>query len=70
MEERWKWKNINTELGKAVNSIRKVNNELRRETDRVRAEWWERQCCELEEMERKGRSDLLYAKVKELCQGN
>ena len=50
-EEGRKWKNVNTEQGRAV--YRKLNNELRKEMDRTRAKWWERQYCELEEMEEK-----------------
>ena len=65
MEERQKWKNVNTEHGRAM--YRKLNNKLCREMDRVHAKWWVNQCSELEEPERRGRSDLLYAKVKELC---
>ena len=38
--------------------------------NRARTEVWERQCSELEEQERKGRSVLLYAKVKQLCKGD
>ena len=68
MEERRKWRNLNKELGRAV--YRKLNNGQRRETDRAQIEWWERQFSELKELERKGRSDLLYAKVKELYQWN
>lgn len=48
---------------------RKFNNELCRETDGACAKWWESQCNKLEDLERIGRSDLIYAKVKELCQG-
>ena len=68
MEERRKWKNVNVEHGRATYG--KLNNELRRETDRARAKLWENQCSELEELERRWRSDLLYAKVKELCLGD
>jgi len=33
-----------------------LNNELRRATDKAREEWWEEQCQELENMDKKGRS--------------
>jgi hypothetical protein len=64
MEERRKWKNVNTDEGRKT--YRKINNELRRETDSAKEKWWEKECCELEEMDRRGRSDLMYAKVHEL----
>lgn len=66
MEERRKWKNVNTENGRKM--YRKLNNKLPRETDRARVSWWESQCSELGDLEGLGRSDLIYAKVKELCQ--
>ena len=46
MEERRKWKNVNTKHGRAM--YRKLNNELRKETDRARAKWLANQCSELE----------------------
>src|SRR6476469_7624819 len=39
MQERRKWKNKNTEEGKRT--YRRLNNELRRETDQARERWWE-----------------------------
>ena len=38
MQERRKWKNKNTEEGKKT--YRRLNNELRRETDQARKRWW------------------------------
>jgi len=64
MNERRKWKNVNTKVGE--NKYRELNNELRRETDRAREDWWREECDELEELHRKGRSDLMYAKVKQI----
>ncbi|KAG7494822.1 hypothetical protein JOB18_038345 [Solea senegalensis] len=64
MEKRRKWKNVNTVQGRMM--YRKLNNELRRETDKARSSWWEFHCNELEDLERMGRSDLVYAKVNEL----
>jgi hypothetical protein len=61
MEERRIWKNNNTEEGKT--KYKKLNHELRRATDKAREDWWEEQCQELENMEKKGRSDLMYSKV-------
>ena len=37
MQERRKWKNKNTEEGKRT--YRRLNNELRRETDQARERW-------------------------------
>src|SRR5215471_2947226 len=64
MEERRKYKNINTESGRQM--YRKLNNELRRETEKAREIWWERECREIEELDGRGRSDIVYAKVKKL----
>ena len=64
MEERRKWKNVKSEEGKR--NYRQLNNELRRQTDRARENWWERECKELEEMDKRGRSDLMYAKVSQI----
>ncbi len=64
MNERRKWKSRNTEYGKR--KYRQLNNELRRETERAKAIWWEEQCNELEELDRRGRTDLVYAKVRKL----
>ena len=53
---------MNTEHGRQM--YRKLNNELRRETDRARAVWWAGVWWE--ELDRSGRSDLVYAKIKEV----
>jgi len=68
MNERRKWKNVNTEIGKRT--YRKLNNELRRETDRAKEEWWKKECEELEELNRRGRSDLVYGKIGQLTKKN
>ena len=64
MRERRKWKSKHTVEGKA--KYRQLNNELRRETEKAREVWWERECEEMEVLDKSGRSDLLYAKVKQL----
>jgi len=64
MDERRKWKRINSDLGRQM--YRKLNNELRRDTEKAREIWWESECRELEEMDRRGRPDLVYAKVKKM----
>jgi len=48
MEERRKWKNINTEEGKR--NYRKLNNELRRETEKARETWMREECEEIERL--------------------
>src|SRR6476661_608198 len=64
MQERRKWKNKNTEEGKRT--YRRLNNELRRETDQARERWWEHECNELKELDPRARPDLVYAKVGQL----
>src|SRR6478736_2348527 len=64
MQERRKWKNKNTEEGKRT--YRRLNSELRRETYQARERWWENECNELEELDRRARPDLVYAKVGQL----
>ena len=38
MEERREWERINTAAGKT--RYKQLNNELRRETDKAKEEWW------------------------------
>src|SRR5277367_1279237 len=64
MRERREWKNINTEEGKRT--YRKLNNELKRETQKAKDTWWENECQQLEQLCERGRSDLMYKKVKQL----
>ena len=64
MEERRKWKNKNTEEGRKKYSS--SNNELRRETDKAREEWWNARCDELTEYDNRGRADLLYYEVNRI----
>ena len=49
MQERRNWQNKNTEEGKRIH--RRLNNELRRETDQARERWWENECNELEKLD-------------------
>ena len=53
MDERRNWKSNRTEEG--AKRYRKLNNELRRETEKAREKWWETECEELEELDRKER---------------
>ena len=64
MEERRKWKSVNTEARRQ--KYKQLNNELRRITDEAKEIRWANQCSELESLDRQGRSDLMYAKVNEL----
>ena len=50
MEERRKWKNINTE--EAKRNYEKLNKENRREINKAKKEWMKRKCEEIEELER------------------
>ena len=67
MEERRTWKNINTE--EAKRNYRKLNNELRGETNKAKEEWTKQKCEEIDELERKGRYALMYRGVKSLDYG-
>ena len=62
MEERRKWRHQSTE--EAKKEYRRLNNKLRRTTEKAREEWWENQCKEIEELQRKGRYDKIYEIVK------
>jgi hypothetical protein len=64
MDERRKWKSVNNEMGRL--KYRKLNNELRRETEKARQQWLESECEAIEDLEKRGRYDLMYGKVKEL----
>jgi len=64
MKERRKWKTSCIPEGKK--NYRRLNNELRRTTDKDKENWWKEQCEELEELEKKETTDLMYQKVKSL----
>lgn len=64
MDERRKWRNNRTDEGKK--RYLELNNELRRSTEQAKEDWWNKQCEDLEELDKKGRSDLMYTKVKEI----
>ena len=68
MEERRKWKNVNTTDGHHM--YRKLNDDLRRITNEAREKWWQEQCEEIENLNRRGRSDLVYERVRYLSGGN
>ena len=66
MEERRQAKKVNTEDGRK--KYRRLNNELRRITDEAYENWWKEECASLELLERQGRIDLLYARIKEITE--
>ena len=63
-EKRW-WKGIATEEGKRM--YRKLNNKLRRETDKAKEEWFKNRCSEIEELEKRGQLDFMYHKDEALA---
>jgi Reverse transcriptase (RNA-dependent DNA polymerase) len=64
MDERRNWKNNESEYGQKEYS--RLNNDLRRTTDKARNQWWNDKCDELAEYDKRGRSDLLYQEVRQL----
>ena len=64
MEEKSKWKNINTE--EAKRNYRELNNELRRENNKAKEEWMKQKCEEIEELERKESYHLMCHEFKSL----
>jgi hypothetical protein len=64
MKERRKWKHQSTE--EARSKYRSLNNELKRETEKAREAWWNEKCCQLEELQRRGRQDKVYDQVRKL----
>lgn len=67
IDERRKWKNVQTDDGKR--KYRQLNNKLRRECNKAKIEYWKEQCKDIEELERKGRIDQMYEKVRALTGG-
>jgi hypothetical protein len=66
MDEPRKWKSVNTEEGRK--NYRRLNNELRRATDKAKLEYLESKYDEITELQRTGWYDLMYRKAKELYQ--
>ena len=64
MDKRRKWKCITNEDGKRRYKI--LNNELRRKTERARESWWNSMCEDLEKLDKEGRSDKMYQKIKQI----
>jgi hypothetical protein len=64
MDERRKWKNVNTEEGRK--NYRRLRNELKRATDNTKKEYLENTCNKIMEFQRTGCYNLMYMKTKEL----
>jgi type I site-specific restriction endonuclease len=62
MDERRKWKNVNTEEGRK--NYRKLRNEMKRATDNAEKKYLENICKEIIEIQRTGRYDLCTRKQK------
>src|SRR5215467_10258531 len=61
MDDRRKWKGINTEYGKQM--YKQLYNELRKETQKAREDWWDKECEHIEELNRTGRHNLVCDRV-------
>lgn len=61
--ERRKWKSVSSEDGRK--QYRKLNNEIRRITERARNQWWETACRDIEDLSKKGQHDKMYAKIRQ-----
>jgi len=46
---------------------KKLSNELRRETELACELWWMKECNELEKMDRHGRLDQMYSRIKQIA---
>jgi len=64
MDERRKWKNVNTEDGRK--NYRWLRNKLKRATDNAKKECLENICNEIIEFQKTRRCDLMYMKTKVL----
>ena len=64
MDERRKWKNVNTEEGRR--NYRRLRNELKRATEKAKKEYLENTFKKIMEFHRTGRCDLMYMKIEEL----
>jgi hypothetical protein len=64
MDERRKWKTVNTEEDRK--NYRRLRNELKRATDNAKKQYLENICKEIMEFQRTGRYYLMYMKTKEI----
>jgi hypothetical protein len=63
IDERRKWKNVNTEEGRK--NYRRLWNKFKRATHNATKEYLENICNEIMELQRTGRYGLMYMKTKE-----
>ena len=64
MDERKKWKRVDTEVGKKM--YRALNNRLRRSTDKAREIWYKSKCDEIDQNIKEGKSGIAYRLAKEV----
>jgi len=64
MDKRRKWKNVNTEEGRR--NCRRLRNELKRDIEEAKKEYFENTCTQIMEFHRTGRYDLMYMTKNEL----
>jgi len=64
-ECQWRqWKHQTTE--KARQQYRKLNNKLRKVTQRAKEDWWAQKCEEIEELDKQGKQDQMYKAINDL----
>jgi len=64
MDERRKWKNVNTEEGRK--NYRRLRHKLKRATDNAKKVYLENICNKIMEFQRTGHYNLMHMKTKEL----
>jgi len=64
VDERRKWKNVNTKEDRR--NYRRLRNELKRATEKAKKEYLENTHKEIREFHRTGRYDLMFMKIQEL----
>jgi len=64
MAQRRKVKHQSDEHSKK--EYRRLNNKLRRESDKARAEWWGEQCDDKEYLQRQEKHTQVYSKIRQL----
>lgn len=63
MDQRRQWKHQTTE--EARQQYRKLNNKLRKVTQRAKEEWWAQKCEEIE-LDKQGKQDQMYKAINDL----
>ena len=64
MDERKKWKRVNTEVGKKM--YRALNNRLNRSTDKAREIWYKSKCDKIDQNIKEWKSGIAYRLAKEV----